>query len=177
MKQLIAGIILSVLFFSCSSGNDKTGGEISADSGIQRLQVYYPLDTTDASGKKLFHTIPLAELISQDGKKYSTAYCHGKISVADFFFASCAGTCPRMTSQLTRVQQAFAGNADFKIVSYSVDPARDSAQALMEYAKRFHADTADRKFITGEKKTLYDLARYGYYLPVEPGNGDSEDFI
>jgi protein SCO1/2 len=177
MKQFIAGIILTGLFFSCSSGNDKTGGVLSADSGIQRLQVYYPLDTTDARGNKLYHTIPLAELISQDGKKYSTAYCHGKISVADFFFASCAGTCPRMTTQLTRVQKAFAGNPDFKIISYSVDPARDSAQALMEYAKRFHADTAQWKFITGPKKTLYDLARYGYYLPVEPGSGDSEDFI
>ena len=176
MRRIITGAIAMLLIISCKNGDDEKGGEITS-GGIERLQIYFNLDSADAEGKPTFHTIPEVNLTAQDGSPFSTASYQGKISVADFFFASCAGTCPRMTNQLTRVQKAFAGNKDFKIVSYSVDPARDSAQALMNYAIRFHADTAQWKFITGDKKSIYDLARHGYFLPVEPGNGDSEDFI
>lgn len=176
MKRIIPGIIAMLLIISCQEGNDENGG-VMTTGGVERLQIYFNLDSADAQGKPTYHTIPEVNLLAQDGKEFSTTSLKGKVSVADFFFASCAGTCPRMTNQLTRVQKALAGHKDFRIVSYSVDPARDSAQALMEYANRFHADTAQWKFITGPKKSLYDLARYGYFLPVEPGNGGSEDFI
>jgi protein SCO1 len=154
-----------------------TENEISGAGGIERLMIYYPKDSTDASGNKVYHTIPPTTLVTQDGKPFETSSFRGKIVVTDFFFASCGGICPVMTSQLTRVQQAFRGNKELALVSYTVDPERDSAAALQGYAQRFNADTAQWKFVTGPKKSLYDLARYGYYLPVEPGNGDSEDFI
>jgi protein SCO1/2 len=139
--------------------------------------LYYPLDSTGANGEKLYRTIPDVELTAQNGKPFHTNSVKGKIVVTDFFFASCQGPCPRMTNQLTRVQQALRGDTNFRIVSYTVDPARDTANALNEYALRFKADTAQWKFITGDKKKLYDLARYSYFLPVDSGDGGPEDFI
>ncbi|MBI3510446.1 MAG: SCO family protein [Bacteroidetes bacterium] len=175
------GIIFFIFFFSCSTGGDQkkpvadTVGNIS--SGSQRLMLYYPTDSTDKNGNKTYHTIPGVQLIQQNGKLFSTNSLNGKIVVSDFFFANCKGPCPRMTSQLARVQSAFAGNPDVKIISYTVDPDRDTAAALLEYAKRFNADSSQWKFVTGPKKKLYDLARYGFYMSVDSGDGGPDDFI
>lgn len=182
MKRVILPFALALFFLSC--GNAKTvpedslsAAKIDTTNSLPRLMLYYPLDSTDASGNKLYHTISDVQLIAQNGKSFSTVSMRGKVTVADFFFASCAGTCPVMNNSMSRVQNAFRGNYDVALVSYTVDPDRDSAQALQQYADRFKADTAQWKFVTGPKKKIYDLARYDYYLPVQAGNGDSEDFI
>lgn len=174
--------VLTILFF-LSCNNDKADNEFGVDSTtngsgkMQRLMIYYPTDSTDKAGNKIYHSIADVQLTAQNGKPFFTSSFRGKVVLSDFFFASCQGICPRMTSQLTRVQAAFPGNHELEIVSYTVDPDRDSSNALQEYAERFKADTSQWKFITGPKKKLYDLARYEYFLPVEPGNGNSEDFI
>jgi protein SCO1/2 len=174
----------TVLFF-LSCNNAKDGNEFGIDSTtqqnnsgkLQRLMIYYPSDSLDKNGNKTYHEISNVELTAQNGKSFSTSSFRGKIVLSDFFFASCQGICPKMTSQLTRVQAAFPDNHDFEIVSYTVDPDRDSANSLQLYAEKFKADTSQWKFVTGPKKKLYDLARYDYFLPVQPGNGNSEDFI
>jgi protein SCO1 len=165
-----------LLIMSCGPKEPDHGGIVTTQK-LEPLMYYFDLDSMDANGKPTYHTIPDVELISQNGKPFQTSSLKGKVVLVDFFFASCGGICPKMTSQLTRVQARFGNEKDFAIVSYTVDPERDSAIFLQDYAMLFKADTAQWKFVTGEKKKLYDLARYGYYLPVEPGNGDSEDFI
>ena len=127
--------------------------------GVERLAIYYPLDSLGTNGEKLYHTIPEVELTSQNNLSFKTASLKGKIVLTDFFFTSCNGTCPRMTNQLARVQNAFAQNEKFKIVSYTVDPVRDSSASLNNYAKQFNADESQWTFVTGSKKILYDLAR------------------
>lgn len=181
MKRLF---FFGTIFFFLSCNNGKGKNEFGVDSVVQtdneklqRLMIYYPTDSVDKNGNKIYHEISDVQLVSQNGKSFSTSSFRGKIVLSDFFFASCQGICPKMTSQLTRVQAAFPGNKNFEIVSYTVDPDRDSAKSLQHYAELFKADTSQWKFVTGEKKKLYDLARYDYFLPVQPGNGSSEDFI
>lgn len=176
MRRLAAFVFFSAVLISCEETVDNHEGGIMTIPS-QRLMLYYPLDSLDASGDTIYHTIPDVSLLAQDGKEFRSSSFKNKIVVADFFFASCGGTCPVMSTQLTRVQKAFAGDTNVQLVSYTVDPERDSASILLRYAERFKADTAQWKFITGPKKDLYDLARTGYFLSVEPGNGDSEDFI
>lgn len=177
MRIFFAKFIVISFTISCSQGNDGVVEDSASYRGLERLQIYYKLDSTDSKGTVFYHTIPETELTAQNGRPFFTSSYNGKVSLTDFFFASCGGICPRMTSQLTRVQNEFRGNPDFKIVSYTVDPDRDTAEFLQQYAYRFKADTSQWKFVTGPKKKLYDLARYGYFLPVDPGTGDSEDFI
>lgn len=174
MRHCIWFGICCFFLFSCNNENEK---KENIYEGIKRLALYYPLDSLAKNGDTLYHTIPEVQLIAQNGDSFSNCSVKGKIVLADFFFASCQGICPRMSSQLTRVQAAFRQEENFKILSFTVDPDRDSANSLQQYANRFHADTTQWKFLTGSKKTLYDLARYGYFLPVQPGTGNSEDFI
>ena len=64
-----------------------------------------------------------------------------------------------------------------KLVSFTVDPERDSVWVLSEYAKGWGAIDGKWFFITGEKKNIYELARKGFILPVEEGDGGPNDFI
>jgi protein SCO1/2 len=84
-----------------------------------------------------YHTIPNRIFRTQDGEQFELDSLFGNIYVADFFFATCPGICPVMTKQLQRVQQSFIKDKNFKIVSISVDPDRDSIQSLRNYANNY----------------------------------------
>lgn len=114
----------------------------------------------------VFHTIPNWELIDENGSKFSSSTLKGKIYVTDFFFTRCTSICPKMSTQLTRVQDTFSENEEVNFVSISVDPSHDDAQQLKKYAKEYDAKSGKWHFLTGEKKVIYPLAVKGYYIPV-----------
>ena len=66
---------------------------------------------------------------------------------------------------------------DVLILSHTVAPEEDSINVLMDYAKLHNVINKQWLFLTGEKKHLYDMARTGYLLNNEAGNGDEDDFI
>jgi len=63
------------------------------------------------------------------------------------------------------------------ILSHTVDPETDSVRVLLDYAKAHGVNDLKWQFLTGEKQKLYNLARKGYLLNAEEGNGGEEDFI
>lgn len=129
----------------------------------------------------LYRHIPPFRLIDQDGKTVDQSIVKGKIYVADFFFTRCGTICPKIASQLTRVQDIFVNNADIKFISYSVDPEHDRPAELKAYAEKHNAIPGKWYFLTGSKTEIYNLAMTGYYLPavdagVKAGKPD-ETFI
>ena len=79
--------------------------------------------------------------------------------------------------QLERAYKQFKDRSDFMILSHTVDPETDSVAQLLSYSK-LHGVTDKRwLFVTGEKKHLYEVARQGYLLNAEEGDGGEEDFI
>ena len=82
-----------------------------------------------------------------------------------------------MSSEMMRVQHAFEKDTNVVIVSYTVDPEHDTPLVLKEYASQHKAITNKWFFLTGDKKTIYDLARNSYYLVAGEGDGGPEDFI
>jgi protein SCO1 len=96
--------------------------------------------------------IPQFELTNQQGRKFDRTALDGHVWVADFIYTNCEGPCPRMSSRMHAIQKAT--DAGIKLVSFSVDPARDTPQALTEYSRKFAADDARWNFLTGDPKTL-----------------------
>ena len=82
-----------------------------------------------------------------------------------------------MNTNLERVYKEFEKEPEFMIVSHTVDPETDSVPVLMDYAKKHGVISNKWLFLTGEKPKLYDIARKGYLLNAEEGNGDDDDFI
>ena len=122
-------------------------------------------------------TLPAFSLTDQQGKPFTEKALQGKVVIADFFFSRCQGICPKMSSQLTRVQETFDKNPDVVLVSHTVDPEYDSVKILNNYAEEFGAHYGKWYLLTGPKPDLYNLARYGYFLPVGKGDGGEADFI
>jgi len=106
--------------------------------------------------------IPQFELTSQRGAKFDRSALDGHVWVADFIFTNCEGPCPRMSSHMHELQGKV--DSSVKLVSFSVDPERDTPAVLEEYGKRFSADDAHWIFLTGDATTLNMLDRDAFKL-------------
>ncbi len=112
----------------------------------------------------VYGSVPDFHLISQTGAPFDRHSLDGKIWVADFIFTHCMSSCPRMSSRMTRLQPLLSEYPDVRLVSFSVDPQRDTPQALAGYAKRYRAQPGLWYFLTGDQKTLDALDRRSFML-------------
>lgn len=83
--------------------------------------------------------LPNVPVTSQDGRTYRfyDDLVRGKTVLVNFFYAECNGICPRMTSNLARIQAALGDRVgkDIFIYSISLKPERDTTHLLKEYAQ------------------------------------------
>lgn len=114
----------------------------------------------------LYHKIPDFSFMDQDSQIITQKDIEGKITVVAFIFTSCPSICPLMTTQLKRIQMMTSDIKNFQILTYSVDPKRDTPQKLKEYANEYKADTQNWRFLTGDAHETYTLGMIGYYLSM-----------
>lgn len=142
-----------------------------------RTLPYFGKKQTMQQGDTSYHTVKPFAFVDQYNEKVTEETVQGKIYVTDFFFTTCQSICPIMSTELERVYKTFEKKPEVMILSHTVDPEEDSVNVMLNYAK-LHGVTDKRwLFLTGDKKHLYDLARQGYLLNAEEGNGGEEDFI
>jgi protein SCO1 len=139
--------------------------------------------------------------INQDGKTISQRDVDGKVYVAEYFFTTCKGICPKMNANMRRVFDAFKEEPDFMILSHTCMPETDSVPLLKAYEKKMTEgklvknadgsysidyDTAAKplnpkplnlnwNFVTGDKVALYKMARQAY--GIDNGKPDSTQLI
>ncbi|HVI48907.1 MAG TPA: SCO family protein [Chitinophaga sp.] len=122
------------------------------------------------------HTVPGFSFTDQEGKIKTKEDVKDKIYVAEYFFTTCTGICPKMNANMEKVYAKYKNNPDFLILSHTVDPEHDSVPVLKAYAEKHGADAKNWWFLTGSKKDLYRLARQGYLVDDGTYTGD-EDFV
>lgn len=125
------------------------------------------------------HAIRDFKFLNQDGDTITLADVKGKILVVEYFFTTCKGICPTMNENMAEVYNTFKNDDQVVILSHTVDPKRDTVGAMKEYAQRYNADSKKWMFLTGDKKALYDQARYSYLVTAaDSSKTDIEsDFI
>src|SRR5688572_16142191 len=109
----------------------------------------------------LYEAAPFA-LVNQDNQPVTDRDLRGNVWVAAFIFTHCAGPCPMMSARMAQLQSAVP-DKDVKLVSFTVDPDRDTPAVLKEYAQRFNADESRWYFLTGEKQAIFNFV-YGMKL-------------
>ena len=119
---------------------------------------------------KLF-PVPNAKLVNEKAEPVTLDANKGFVTVYDFIYTNCSGTCPMMTASMRRLTPKVPKDAKVRFVSISVDPARDTPQILHDYA--MHVRNDDRwTFLTGDRKTIRDLSINGFKLAAgDPGPG------
>lgn len=127
--------------------------------------------------------------VNQNGKQITENNVEGKVYVAEYFFTTCKGICPKMNANMRRVFDKFKDEPNFLILSHTCMPETDSVPLLKAYeAKMINGkleksedgsynikyDTANNKqlttvnpnwnFVTGDKASLYKMARQSYLI-------------
>jgi protein SCO1 len=123
------------------------------------------------------HRVQSFSFTNQDKNQTTLEDFNTKIIAADFFFTHCPVVCPKMTKSLKRVQDKFSTDQNVHILSFTVDPERDSAVQLKNYARQFGINTNQWTLLTGDKKELYKLARNSFMIAAADGDGGPGDFI
>lgn len=185
LTWLTALLCSSLLLASCSDpGRPHTSAGSGDTAASGPLPYYNTPDFTpqflkqDEAEKTITHRISNFQFTDQDGQQVTQQTVNGKIHVASFFFTACGSICPKMISQLKRVQEAFAGDTNVVLLSYSVTPWLDSVPVLQAYAKRHQVNAAQWHLLTGYKSGIYELARKSYFAEEEIGyTKDSTEFL
>lgn len=172
---LLIGFIIMI---SCKSNNKE-----KMSSRVDVLPFYNEASFTPKWLSSLdtdlddFHSIPDFNFINQDGRVVNQNTFKNKIYVADFFFTTCPGICPKMTANMSIVADKFKNDTTVLFLSHSVTPLIDSVAQLKKYAldknigKNWH-------LVTGNKKGIYDLGRQAYFVEENLGEPKGlEDFL
>jgi protein SCO1/2 len=99
--------------------------------------------------------LPEFRLTDQAGRAVELADLRGKVIAIDFIYTRCPlpDVCPRLSANFAALQRRFRGR-DVMLLSVTVDPDYDTPAVLADYARRWAADPAAWRFLTGEAGPL-----------------------
>jgi protein SCO1 len=126
--------------------------------------------------------------INQDGDTITQKNIEDKVYVAEYFFTTCKGICPKMNANMRRVYDAYKSEENFMILSHTCMPETDSVALLKAYEQKMLTSNLVKAkdgshvleetfnislpkltnknwyFLTGEKEPLYSMARQSYMI-------------
>jgi protein SCO1/2 len=163
------------------------------------LLIFRNYDFTASKLAVINPLVPEFNFKDQNGKEITQNETDGKVYVAEYFFTTCQGICPKMNANMRRVFDQYKDEPGFLIISHTCMPEVDSMQVLKAYeqkmingtlmknedgsykisqaqgAENMKSNNPNWHFVTGDKKKLYDMARLGYM--IDNGKPDSTQRI
>lgn len=105
--------------------------------------------------------VPKFSYADANGNVVTNESLKGRPWVAAFIFTHCTQACPMMVGKLRSLQDETKGT-DLRLVSFTLDPQRDTPEVLRDYAKRLGADGSRWLFLRGDSqeqvmKTAQDM--------------------
>lgn len=160
------------------SAGDTVHFELEVEEGRYRIVAIQPVGgagdertnrgatsaPTPASVRAAEDLAPDFQLVDHEGRPATLSAFRGSAVVVDFIFTSCPGPCPILTSKLVTLQRRLSPEerAHTRFVSISLDPERDTPEAMKQYALARGADLADWSFVTGPKDDVERVVKaYG----------------
>ena len=133
--------------------------------------------TTDFAKVKLpvLNTVQPFSFLKQDSSMVSQQETQGRVYVAEYFFTSCRGICPKMNKNMKAIYERFKSDSNFIVISHTVNPETDSLPVIRHYADSMGANSKNWWFVTGSKEALYKAARESYMLDDPKNNSKNID--
>ena len=99
--------------------------------------------------------VPDFELTDHLNHPFQLSSLHGRVVAIDFIYTRCPlpEVCPRLSANFARLQKRFA-DRELTLLSVTVDPQFDTPAVLADYARRWRADPAQWRFLTGDVKPV-----------------------
>src|SRR4051794_22295750 len=70
--------------------------------------------------------IPEFSLVDRHGQPVTLGQLQGRVWIAAFFYTTCPGPCPMLTSRFSQLQKELTAQPDLRFVSISSDPEKDT---------------------------------------------------
>jgi len=142
---------------------------------------YAMIKYTDFEEVKLpvLNTVQPFEFLRQDSAMVAQTDVRNRVYLAEYFFTTCKGICPKMNKNMKIIYEQFKSDSNFLIVSHTVNPDTDSLPVLRHYADSLGANVSNWWFLTGSKEKLYKTARESYLLddPKNSSKNIDEQFL
>jgi protein SCO1/2 len=131
--------------------------------------IYKSLNRTLPPPLPIIAHVPEFELISENGQRFGSKDLKDRIYLANFVFARCPTTCPKMLGELEKIQKRVRGTGKkVAIVTFTVDPENDNEKVLFDLARKHKANPYTWTFLTGSnKEAMFKLYRDGFKVGVE----------
>lgn len=169
-------IVLACICFSCKK-----------DLSVDKTSVLPFYNTEDFTPEWIseydpeyanIHKVAPFKFINQNGKTLTNKDFEGKIYIADFFFTSCPSICPILAKNMGVIQEKYKADDEVLLLSHSVMPWVDTVEKIKAYASQKKAINDKWHLVTGNRDSIYDLARTSYFADEDfKRTGDKDEFI
>lgn len=115
---------------------------------------------------------PPFSLVTTGGESFTGDDLHGQVSLVFFGFANCPDVCPLTLTKMSRALEILESRGlGFQGIFVSVDPARDTPEALERYMKAFHPSLVA---LTGDEAEVHRMAgEWGIHVTIHDGFPDA----
>ena len=142
-----------------------TGHAAQSQTSQQAASLPKAKGPDEQTTRNYFTDLPL---LNQEGKRvrFYSDVLKDRVVLISFIYTNCTEACPLIMHRLHQVKDQLGDvlGKQLFFVSMSVDPARDTPQALAKYARQNKAEHPGWVFLTGEKanvdKILTKLGQY-----------------
>lgn len=137
------------------------------------------------SCKDLKHTklptyfqVPPFELINETGLNFGSQDLKKSPYIASFIFTQCTLTCPQTLNILSQLQNQLKNDSsNGKIVTFTVDPERDTPRVLKKKALSYKADPKFWTFLTGDFEKVEKVITQSFRSPMDKFLDDDNSII
>lgn len=121
------------------------------------------------------HRVSAFAFLNQNGITVTDTTLRDRVTLVHFFYASCGRVCPRAFDSIQRMLAGMETDSAFQVLSYTVQPERDSVAALKAYAELHHLTDGRWHLLTGPWDTVDKLARNSYFVNLRDGRSYGTD--
>ena len=132
------------------------------------------VSASTADGPRM-HRVPAFSVSNHRGEVVTEQTLRGRVTLVHFFYASCGRVCPRAVGNVQRLLSARSNDATFQVLSYTVQPERDSVAALAAYAVHHQITDLRWQLLTAPWPTIAALADTGYFVNLRDGSSYGTD--
>ncbi|MCS6917039.1 MAG: SCO family protein [Chitinophagales bacterium] len=128
----------------------------------------YRLDRapSEADQVPVLWPVPDFRIAYSESDTLSASDLRGKVVVADFIFTHCGSICPQLSMTMRQIQESFRKDDRVVLISFTIDPERDSFPVLRDYAMRYGALPGKWFFLRADTSVIWPLAAEGFRVPV-----------
>lgn len=139
-------------------GNQFDQTDVTFGEGVNPLAPMYPDDP------------PINfTFTNQDNESFGTEQLKGKVYAVGFFFARCRGVCAVTVPGIVEIAQAFENDPRSKhlrVVMMSVEPERDTPEALAAFAEAREINPDYCVLLTGDREAIWNTSIDQFKLNV-----------